>query len=146
MSDGGADDAHERTMKLWMEGAKSCGQLAMAAMFLPVFWLREVGGIKSDAPLQPGITSAFYGAWIAWIASIALSHTYQLSAIKLIVEKGRATVFPRLQYGLMVAALVVGAVAFAVGARDMLRQRPEPRVAAPVAAAPAASAARTRPD
>jgi len=134
-----AEDPYEKAIKLWAEGAKSCSQVAMAAMFLPVFWLREIGGI-GDNPLGRNVPGWFYWAWISWLASIALAHTYQLSAIRLIITKGRTLTFPRIQYWLMLAALVVGTMSFAQGARDSLRKK-----GGPCGATNAASAAASVP-
>jgi hypothetical protein len=137
---------YETRMRLWIDSAKTCAQLATAAMFLPIFYLRELGGIGKDAALSTALTENFFNAWLAWIVAIALAHTYQISAIKLIEEGGNATVFPRVQYWGMVGALVLGALLFANGAKGALSKEwsnanpPLPKVTTP-APAPASQAA-----
>jgi hypothetical protein len=38
-----------KMMSAWLDAAKACGQLAMAATFLPIFFLRQVGVLE---PIQ----------------------------------------------------------------------------------------------
>lgn len=108
---------YESRMKLWIESAKSCSQLATAAMFLPVFYIRELVAIGKDKPLVGAMDQSFFRCWIAFIIAIALSHTYQITATKLISVSGvlRFPLFPRTQYWAMVAALVVGLSYFIQG-------------------------------
>lgn len=129
-------------MKLWIDSAKSCSQLATAAMFLPIFWMRELVAIGKDKPLLLAIDDSFVFSWAAFIAAIALSHTYQISAIKLITTGGVAPVllFPRTQYWLMVFSLVVGMGFFAHGALKERKLGSIPPAAASQSQSPASAA------
>ena len=113
---------YESRMKLWIESAKTSSQLATAAMFLPVFYIRELAAIEENAPVAASMNVYFLYSWIVFIVAIALSHTYQITATKLIATGGvfRFPLFPRTQYWLMVAALVLGLALFVRGAIDTM--------------------------
>jgi hypothetical protein len=119
-------------IKLWIESAKASSQLATAAMFLPVFYVRELVAIGKDKPLV--INDSFVSCWVAFIAAIALAHTYQITATKLIATEGVLTfpLFPRTQYWMMVLALVIGLSFFVNGALHTKRGSVQPQVAAAV--------------
>lgn len=111
-------DQYVQMMKSWMEAAKSCGQLAMAAMFLPVFVARDLLGVEKGAAMLMNIHAPFLLAWAGFILAVALSHTYQISATTLIntFDARQPRLFPRLQFWLMVAALLGGMACFVSGA------------------------------
>ncbi len=110
--------AYADTMKLWIDSAKACSQLAIAAMFLPVFFIRELIGVGQEKPLSSAQDESFVSSWIAFILAIVLSHTYQITATKLIATNGKLNVwlFPRAQYWSMLASLVIGLAFFVRGA------------------------------
>lgn len=116
------EEKYVQMMKGWIESAKTCGQLATAAMFLPTFVTRDLIGVGKDKPLIGGVNGWFLVAWAAFILAIALAHTYQISATTLIntyVGK-QPKLFPRSQFWLMVGALLFGMGCFVVGAHDLL--------------------------
>lgn len=115
-------DQYVQMMKSWMEAAKSCGQLAMAAMFLPVFVARDLLGVDKGSGMVEHISNPFLLAWAGFILAVALSHTYQISATTLIntFEAKQPRLFPRAQFWLMVAALLGGMTCFVSGALDAI--------------------------
>ncbi|WP_422185989.1 hypothetical protein [Aquabacterium commune] len=115
-------DQYVLMMESWMEAAKSCGQLAMAAMFLPVFVARDLLGVDKGAAMLNHINGSFLLAWAGFILAIALSHTYQISATTLIhsFEAKQPRLFPRLQFWLMVASLLGGMALFVNGSLEAL--------------------------
>jgi len=110
------DDAYRTMMKSWIECSKSCSQLATAAMFLPVFYVRELVANTKDAPIGLALNNWFMWSWALLIISIALSFVYQVSATKLLSTSGQLMLFPRTQFWAMLGALVVGLALFATGA------------------------------
>ena len=113
--------AYTEMMKSWMDSAKSCGQLATAAMFLPVFMTRDVYGLKQGAPLHPNINGWFLLTWALFIVAIVLAQTYQISATKLISTYGyrQPWLFPKVQYWLMIVTMVCGMLAFVSGSLNL---------------------------
>ena len=116
------EEKYAQMMKSWMESAKTCAQLATAAMFLPTFITRDLIGVGKDKPLIGGVNGWFLLTWSAFILAIALAHTYQISATKLINTFGtvQPRLFPRFQFWLMVASLILGMACFVGGALELL--------------------------
>ena len=126
---------YEARMKLWIDSAKTSSQLATAAMFLPVFYTRELVATGKDKPLVVALDPSFIKCWIAFVVAIALAHTYQITATKLIETSGtlRFPLFPRVQYWMMVLALVVGMLFFVKGAMHTKVGTIQPPAAGPSA-------------
>jgi hypothetical protein len=108
---------HDRRMTLWMEAAKGCNQLSMAALVLPVFFLRTVLGIPPDQALVAHIDLALWISWGFLSVSIALGLAYQLIATKLLTTGGsfEMPLYPERVFQGTVASMYVGLCAFVVG-------------------------------
>ncbi|QHJ01318.1 hypothetical protein GT347_27020 [Xylophilus rhododendri] len=111
------ENFYANTMAGWAKSAEACAKLATAAMFLPVFYMKDVSGLPLQAALKGDHKGSFICCWAALILSIALSHTYQITALKLISTQGiyRIPLLPRTQYWGMVISMLAGMMFFVRG-------------------------------
>ena len=113
-------DSYVRMMEHWSSTAKDLTQLALAALILPIFFLRDVAGIAADQPLGRHLNNWFFGSWIALGIAITAGLFYQITSTRLIGDALVGTVarplYPALQFRLMVVGIIVGIGCFIVGA------------------------------
>jgi len=112
--------SYESFMKLWSDNAKTCAQSATAAMFLPVFLIRELGIVDKNAPVIAGVNGFYVAAWILWLLAIVTANLYQLTA-SLLIQRDSGPgprLYPRLQFWSMVVLLIAGFIACGLGAHD----------------------------
>jgi uncharacterized membrane protein len=111
--------AYLEIMGRYSETARSFGQLSMAALALPVIFLRQILGLDEHAriPVDPLIVTT----WIAFLVAILASQLYQYLAVKYLTAhfwredwKGASQLVrsPGLMYGVMLVSFFAGTLAF----------------------------------
>lgn len=112
-------EAYLKMMSGWIDAAKNCSQLAIAAMFLPVFYARQYQGIAESQPLSANMPKLHIASWILLLVTVATSVIYQFTASKLIQSylsgSTSGLLFPRFQFWMMSASLISGILCFVLG-------------------------------
>ena len=113
-------DNYLRMMSAWLDASKSCAQLATASLFLPIFYSRQFIGNKADSALSVSLSPWHLACWVSLAVCIGVALLYQLTVARLIQSKLTDTssglVFPRVQFWIMVASLLLGIAFFVRGA------------------------------
>jgi hypothetical protein len=103
-------------MKLWLETAKGLTQIALAALILPVFFLRDILGVAAGSALRPHLNAWLIASWASFMVAIVCGTVYQMTAARLIGDAYSGTVtrplFPHLQFRLLISALFLGLACF----------------------------------
>lgn len=113
-------DRYLKLMATWNDSAKETSKLAMAALFLPVFFMEKVTGISKNQKVTEILSGWHIACWILLVLSIGLSITYQWTVARLtqnaINRSYRVILFPRIQFWLMGVFLISGVLCFVYGA------------------------------
>ncbi|SAK66647.1 hypothetical protein AWB78_02429 [Caballeronia calidae] len=108
-----------RMMSIWIDASKSCIQMALAALVLPVFFLRKVLGVPETAALRPYLDSWLLLSWAFLCVSIGSGLLYQITASRLVGDALVGTQsrrqYPHQLFWLMSASFFAGIVAFMAG-------------------------------
>ncbi len=113
-------DQYLKMMSLWVESAKACTQLSVAALILPVFFLRNILGLSENTPLGAHLDYWLLGSWGFLGVSIAIGLLYQITATKLMEHALAGTssnrqLYPELQFQVMTISMYLGLVFFVLG-------------------------------
>lgn len=129
--------SYESFMKIWSDSAKTCAQSATAAMFLPVFLIREFGVVDKNAPVIGGVSGFYVAAWLSWLLAILMANVYQFTAATLIQRDASPgpRLFPRQQFWAMVLLLIGGFVACGLGGYDTFKKHQATATPAPAKSA-----------
>lgn len=116
--------SYESYMKIWSDSAKTCAQSATAAMFLPVFLIRELGVVDKNSPVIGGVNDFYIAAWLLWLLAIVMANVYQFTAATLIQRDSNPgpRLYPRGQFWVMVALLIGGFMACGLGGYDTFQK------------------------
>lgn len=107
-------------MTSYRETIKSIVQLSVASLVLPVTFIRDILGIKSNEPIIEHIHWLLILSWVFLLISLGTGLYYQLVAakrieIKIWREEYSIKYYPRLAYKVAVVAFYLGIVAFLSG-------------------------------
>lgn len=113
------NENYVRMMEGWSQVAKDCTQVAVAALVLPVVFIRTVVGIEEGQPIRDALNGWFYASWGLLAIAIALGFMYQISSARLIQSALLGTqtmpLYPEWQFRIMCALIVLGIVFFVIG-------------------------------
>ncbi|MGF7149535.1 hypothetical protein FHS96_003186 [Sphingomonas zeicaulis] len=108
-----------RMMERWSQIAKDCTQVAVAALVLPVVFIRTVVGIEEGKPIIDALNGWFYASWTLLVSAIAMGFLYQISSARLIQAALLGTpampLYPEWQFRIMCACIIFGIILFVVG-------------------------------
>lgn len=121
-------EAYITMMESWRSLASEFGQLAVAALVLPIIFLRNIIGVPEGQGLASRINKWLYISWALLFVSIGLSMAYQSTAICKIgfvseLGWGFACNFnPHMVFSAFFITFALGILAFIVGALKSLKE------------------------
>lgn len=113
--------AYLEVMGRYCDTAKSFTQLSMAALALPILFMRQILGLAKDAKIPVDIYLA--ATWVGFLVAIVASLLYQYLAVKYLTahfweeDWKAANGFvrnPGWTYGVMLTSFLVGTFAFMI--------------------------------
>ncbi|MCL1044923.1 hypothetical protein L2737_06220 [Shewanella electrodiphila] len=121
-------EAYIAMMESWRSLASEFAQLAVAALILPILFLRKIMGIPDGEGLSSKINKWLYISWAFLFMSIGLSMAYQSTAIcKIGFVSGLGTGFacklnPNIVFTSFFVSFALGIFAFIIGALQSLKE------------------------
>lgn len=121
-------EAYIAMMESWRSLASEFSQLAVAALILPIVFLRKIIGVPDGQGLASKINKWLYISWALLFVSIGLSMAYQSTAIcKIGFVSGLGTGFackfnPHIVFTAFFISFALGILAFIIGALKSLKE------------------------
>ncbi len=120
-------DEYKLLMSMFSDNAKTYTQVAIAALLLPITFIRQVIGVAQNEPIEPYLNWVLITSWLLFLIAIASGLLYQYIAVKLIEGHfahseqffGILAGFirrPDKVYAIMMAAFYLGACFFVAAA------------------------------
>ena len=79
-----SSDDYKQIMSMFSDNAKTYTQVAIAALLLPITFIRQVIGVAPNAPIEPHLNWVLISSWLLFLIAIASGLLYQYIAVKLV--------------------------------------------------------------
>ena len=117
------DENYIRMMTTFSETAKTFTQLGVAALILPITFIRHVLGIPDGSSIRDHLNPCLMSSWAFLLLSVGAGLLYQYAAARRIANTLHGTTAtpivirrPDRIFGVMLVAFYCGAVFFVIGA------------------------------
>jgi hypothetical protein len=119
-------DEYKQIVSMFSENAKTYTQVSIAALLLPITFIRQVLGVPPNVSIATSLWWPLYSSWALLLVAIAAGLLYQYIAVKLVEARfanseelyGMLKCFikrPDKIYAIMMLAFYLGAFFFVVG-------------------------------
>ena len=119
-------DEYKQIVSMFSENAKTYTQVSIAALLLPITFIRQVLGVPPTKSIVESLSWPLYPSWALLLVAIAAGLLYQYIAVKLVEARfenseelyGMLKCFikkPHIIYAAMMLAFYLGAFFFVVG-------------------------------
>jgi hypothetical protein len=120
-------DHYKQIVSMFSENAKTFTQVSIAALILPITFIRQVLGLASDQKIAENLGLALLLSWALFLLAIGAGLLYQYIAVKLVEGRfenskklyGKMKWFienPEKIYATMMIAFYLGACLFVIDA------------------------------
>lgn len=77
-------DEYKQIISMFSENAKTYTQTSMAALILPITFIRQVLGVTAEKPIKDYLSWPLVSSWLLFLIAIASGLLYQYIAVKLV--------------------------------------------------------------
>jgi hypothetical protein len=77
-----SSDEYKQIMSMFSENAKTYTQVAIAALLLPITFIRQVIGVAQNEPIKAYLDWVLVSSWLLFLVAIASGLLYQYIAVK----------------------------------------------------------------
>jgi energy-coupling factor transporter transmembrane protein EcfT len=77
-------EEYKQIMSMFSDNAKTYTQVSIAALILPITFIRQVLGVTAEKPIKDYLSWPLIASWLIFLIAIASGLLYQYIAVKLV--------------------------------------------------------------